>query len=168
MDYYLLKQYDKMSDLIIPSISATKVKTIWENKEISDFVFTNQNSKATNYLPFYNKPTWLVSQDTQNILDKYQIEQEFKTCLLGQVGTLIQEIFFCMKPYFLDCLDITTEFYHTGTLKHIVLNKSKIKYNKVFAIANILENYLVVDYEILEKLLCAGVYPIIYEKLECV
>lgn len=168
MSYYLLKQCNQISDIILPGKGAGKV---WEEDSSTVLHLSTNRKDQKRLLPFYSptfsRPVWFISRDAYVLLKKYQIGQTFRPCVLGNAMTMQQHIYYAFAPFELDCLSSSTLFSSSGEVKKLVLQEDKIGCHKVFTIAGILENLLVVDFEMLEKLLCAGVYPIEYSELAC-
>lgn len=163
MQYYLMKQYRNESSPVKWPLKNEIDRIISVDTGVS-YVGVDAD-KDTTWLPYYEKPVFIISEGVRNIFDKYQLFQKVTPIAIGQRNCFPLYIYY---PYILDCLHDETEFWmERGPLKRLVLDREKIGYHKVFQIAGILENYLVADMEIVEKLLCAGVYPFEYEEVEC-
>lgn len=165
MKYYILQQPNATPFAVLPTVPQ---KEFWDNDYDVMTCQTLKDCRNLSFLPFYSRPAWLLSKEMYNIAHHYQLGQVFKPCLMGQKGTKHQRIYYAMQPLELDCLDETTEYASTRILKKMVLNTKKIGVNKLFHPRGILEPFLVADMEMLEKFLCAGIYPIAYEEVECV
>lgn len=165
MNYYILKQDDSSSNIIEPRVDQEEV---WTSDKNVIFCFIENLNESSIFLEFYSRNVFLLSKAGYYIARDYQIGQSFKPYILGNFDTRRQVMYYCLKPCRIECLDDKTEFYSTGQLKKLVLNRELIGANKIFSTYGILENYLIVDFEILEKLLCAGIYPIQYQKVDCV
>lgn len=162
MRYYLLKQYQNVDNPIkLPR--GKEIEEIVRKPEISYWLPVDA-SENTMWLPLYTYPTWIIDEYMHDIIENYQVLQKFIPVALG---SSCPKTYYLYKPYVCECLHEETEFWSKGgPLKRLVLDRKKIGFHKIFQIAGILENYLVADFEIVEKLLCAGVYPFEYEEVE--
>lgn len=165
IDYFKITQITKKNGIVFPNISQ---KQYWENKYDILCCFTTESCENLQFLPFYSHPAWLLSEDMFAIAYEYQIGQTFKSCLFGEKSTKFQRIFYAFRPFQLECLHETTEKLPDGRLKNLVLDRQLIGPNKIFQPMNLLESYLIIDLEILEKLLSSGIYPIDWEPVACV
>lgn len=165
MNYFVIKQPENAMFIIAPNISQ---KEFWSTTNEIVFCLTENKCDRLMFLPLYTYPAWLLSESAYLIISRYQINQKFKPCILGEKGTHNQDMYYAFQSYELDCLHESSQFFPDKTIKKMILNTTKIGNHKIFQPQGILERYLVVDLEILEKLLCAGIYPIEWEKVDCV
>lgn len=162
MSYYILKSCTTPSNTIKPIYTTAD---IWSNIKEIKFDLKKQSGF---YLPFYHMNAWLFSAEAYHIIKNYQFGQQFKPYILGEYLPDKQKIYYCLKPFELDCLHNTTKKDSSNRLIHLVLDQTKIGHHKIFHPTNILEPYLIVEIEILEKLLCAGIYPFEWEEVVCI
>ncbi len=165
MNYYLLKRKSKgFKTISLPSINPQ----YWESENNINLEFSAEAALSNQYSPIYIGNPTLINKAAFEIIQKYQVDQFFKYCILIEKTTEIQKTYFWFQPFKIDCLHEKTKRHPDQTIKHLVLDKNKIGHHKIFRPENTLEPYLIIDLEILEKLLCAGVYPIEWEQVECI
>jgi len=165
MKYYMIKRKSTGLETITPPpINAN----YWGTRENKRIEVKTKKSLSGQYLPIYIGKQILINVDAYNVIRKYQMGQQFMYCAFLEQTTGIQRIYLWFNPFKLDCLHETTQRHPDRTIKKMVLDREKIGFHKVFLPEDIFEPYLIVDLEILEKLLCAGVYPIEWEEVECV
>lgn len=109
----------------------------------------------------------MISEKMYDLFQLYQIGSRAKLVALDDPrGNAL--FYYIYQPPIISCLSEQTEFYPDGTLKKLRLDQHKIGQNKIFQPAWILENFLIVDSEILELLLIEAIYPFCYEELPIV
>ena len=164
MECYILKQDDHVSNY--PRIKDTKqIRNVFGDVTPM-YCETKEYSSSLGYieLPFIDKPCFIVSDEIKKIFSSYQEGGQFRTVMFsGKDGYSVLYHFY--QPVLIDCLSDVTVFYSKKTVKELVLDGSKIGANKVFQVAGLSEKYLIVDLEILEIMLCNGIYPIVFQKV---
>lgn len=150
MSYFLIKQYSSTHNAIDVNVSFLERKRIW-NEEKPLFV-PIENGKEKIYLPFMDCGVCVISEKVKKIFETYQNGIVTRPIVLANMQSKTTEIFYCIKTKELDCLGGNT-VYGNGTVEEICLDTKKIGYEKVFQIKNIPYRHIVVDLEVLEKLM---------------
>lgn len=162
--YYVLKQDYTIS--VFPRLaSIPSIDEIWSDSSA-------MYCKATLYkdkigfcpLPLMTTPCFMISPDMKRIFEAYQIGAKSRLFAIEEPNGMLFYYFY--QPPILDCVHESSQYNPDGSVKQLVLDLEKIGPHKIFQPAWLLENYLIVDMEILELLLCDGIYPFLFEEMK--
>lgn len=156
-DYYILKSDKRISDAI--QIKGT-------NKVINiDYVKTNRlqfiepdpvmfyiEDKGI-YPDFIEEPLPLISNRFWTVLNEMKVKSIFfKPVCLTDVNKMTSHLYWLIVPDKINCLSKNSEFYKNGTLKTLKIDREKAGYYKVFKVNGILEDYIIVDEDVVNAL----------------
>lgn len=159
MNYFQIKQDQRSLNPIIPQVPDPA--DIWKSDKPAFFRVKDQEVSADlDFLPFIERPIYIISDSMKHVLDMYQSKMLFKPCAIGSIRQRRIEVYWLMQPRILDCLDASSVFHPDGTMKEMVLSRNKIGFNKVFQVDHVRGQYLIVDTEVLERLLREGVHAL--------
>lgn len=159
MNYFQIKQDPRSLNPILPQVPDSV--DIWKSDKPAFFQVKDlEGATELDFLPFIEKPIYVISDPMKNVLDMYQSKMLFKPCAIGSIKQRRIEIYWLMQPRIIDCLDASSVFHPDGTMKEMVLNRDKIGFNKVFQVDYVRGRYLIVDTEVLERLLREGVHAL--------
>lgn len=167
MNYFLIRQDNRTSNAIIPQISDTE--NIWKSDKPLFIRTTARDPKSPlDFLPYLEKPLLMVSDSVKNIFEIYQSRMLFKPCAVGSIEQKRVEVYWLFQPRIINCLDDSTSYYPDHSLKELVLNKTKVGFNKIFKVDGLRGDFLIVDTEVLERLYREGIHafnikPVKYE-----
>lgn len=164
MKYYLLRQDYKIG--CHPKIlGKVDVEKLWErNGAVYLPVAPYKDKRSFFALPFMDKPFFMISEELEELFSAYQAGGRSKAVALDDPEGRALFYYFYQPPIF-DCLAAQAEYYPDHTIKKLILDRTKIDVNKIFQIAWLLEDYLIVDEEVLELMLCASIYPFLFEEV---
>lgn len=167
MKYYLIRQDKRIKNAVIPQIN--NLKGIWK----SDAPFF-QSVKVRNlngypyFLPLLEASVYIVSDKMKKVFEIYQNKMLYRPCALGLLETKSIKVYWLMQPRIIDCLEERIKDNILYSDQDIVLCRAKIGYNKLFQIDTKVGNYLVIDEEVLESLLRAGITAFEWNELQAV
>lgn len=156
MKYYGINQDSRTSQAVLPVLSNSK--EIWKSDKP---VFVPGRVKDINqysyFLPFVETPVLMVSDSLKKILEIYQNKTAYRPCALGLTKIRKIQVYWFIKPKIINCLkaDIQNEIMYSA--EDIILDKGKIGSNKVFQLDTISGTYFIIDQEVLEHMLRAGI-----------
>ena len=163
MDYFLIKQYEESKYNAEIKFDFLKRKEIWREEE--PLFFSQNNTEEKIYLPFMDCGICVVSKEVKKILDAYQNGIKSRPIILADNNMKKSDIFYAVKIKEIDCLGNST-IYKNKTVQKIYLDSTKIGYEKVFQIKGISDRHIVVDLEVMEKLLRENIIAFYAERLE--
>jgi len=153
MRFYRLKQEDRIRN-IATMAEPLNVYGIWESDAGRFYPYKVASpSEKIHFLPFIERPMFMVTEKTRGVFDIYQANIEYKPFGLGDLNARSLMVYFFMRPPKNDCLSDKTEFYSNRDAKNLVLDANKIGYDKVFQINELRANYLIVALDVVEALL---------------
>lgn len=160
MDYFRLQQLPTKGNYLCPKFDYDN-KKFWQSNQpiLCHYQIEDQNLPT---LPIYDQPTLLVSTHIQKILQDFQSNIGYRPLYYGHEHSCKG---FIMRLPKLDCLHETTMFHKNGWLKTPILDPSKIGANKAFSIAGIVEEYFIVDLEIIEHILYTKTTQFLFEPM---
>lgn len=163
MDYFLMKQYEEIKYNAEIKFDFLKRKEIWREEE--PLFFSQNNTEEKIYLPFMDCGICVVSKEVKKIFDAYQKGIQSRPIIIADNNMKKSDIFYAVKVREIDCLGNST-IYKNKTVQKIYLDSTKVVYQKVFQIKGISDRHIVVDLEVMEKLLRENIIAFHAELLE--
>lgn len=131
-------------------------------------VHAKTDAEFTDWLPLSTSQP-LLSDSMKRILELYNTEARFKQVYLVNRDSSRQELYWIPSIPSVDGISEQTEFYaHDQTLKHLVLDRSKVKEHHFFRLSGVREPYFIVSLEAAESLLRRSLSGFRLQKLEIV
>ncbi|NLW47124.1 MAG: serine protease [Firmicutes bacterium] len=121
-----------------------------DDEPVQLYIKENQDPR---YLDFIERPAVLVSDRLKQILAKYEPRLFFKPVILADRKRLHQAVYWWMRLSPTDCLSENSLFNKNGTIKQLVLDRNKAAGLKVFRVAGLMEEYVLVRLDVAESLL---------------
>lgn len=112
-------------------------------------VHTDQRTIYPDFLEF---PIPLVSDRLKALLEKYMPGLEWEVAILTDFQQARQDVYWVLRPPFIDCLSAQTEWYSNDTLKRLVLRQGEME-SPVFRIAGLIEPHIYIHLSVAESLL---------------
>ncbi|AOR23487.1 imm11 family protein [Clostridium taeniosporum] len=172
MDYFLLKQDKRYSNTpqILNLFKKFNTKDLnlvkADNIEDNNILYV-KSAQGIEYLDILNIPIFLVSEELQRILSKYNSNIVFKMVALTDYKNLEQYIYYLPIFEEVQALNEESEFNLNKTIvKKIVLDENKIKNKKIFKIKESDKTLIVVRLDVAESLLRRDFKGILLERLE--
>ncbi len=163
MDYFLIKQYEESKYNAEIKFDFLKRKEIWKEEE--PLFFSQNNTEEKIYLPFMDCGICVVSKEVKKILYAYQKGIQSRPIIIADNNMKKSDIFYAIKVREIDCLGNST-IYKNKEIQKIYLDSNKIGYEKVFQIKGITDRHIIVDLEVMEKLLRENIIAFHAELLE--
>lgn len=163
MKYYILRQDHRIS--VYPKIQQSVAQRVWEGTSAMYCETVYQSQFGYCALPLMTRPCFIISSELKRIFEFYQIGSKSRLVAINKPDGGVLFYYFYQPPI-LDCVSENTQYHPDGTVKQLKLSGNKIGPHKVFQPAWLLENYLIVDMEILELMLAESIYPFLFEELE--
>ncbi|KHD14116.1 imm11 family protein [Clostridium butyricum] len=172
MEYFLLKQDRRYTDVpritnffqIIDTQNITPLKADRIEDNISFFI---KSSKDTVYLDILDVQTFLVSEITKRVMEKYNRNIIFKRTALIDRNNQKQKIYYIPIFEEFETLHKDSKFnWNKSGLEKIVLDKDKIKDKKIFKVKESSERVIVIRLDVAESLLRRKLKGISIERLE--
>lgn len=120
-------------------------------KEVS-IVYT-KDRKMSFYPDVIDIPTFLVSEKVKDVFLNYDDSIIVKCVILSGENSDTKKVYWMPLFDSIDCMSSETEFYKDGSLKKLVLNKTKIENRKIFRVANLKEYPVIINLDVAESLL---------------
>lgn len=156
MNYYLISQDNRGTQIVLPMLD--NQSEIWDsNKPLFVPGQVKNENQYSYFLPFIETPLFMVSDRMKKILEIYQNKTLYRPCALGLVKSKKVQVYWFIRPKTITCLTDEIQSQVLYSEDDIVLEKEKIKYNKVFQIDTFSGTYFVIDEEVLEHLLRSGI-----------
>ncbi|MCP1308915.1 imm11 family protein [Paenibacillus tyrfis] len=147
--YYFRLQQDKR---FIDGLRLEQVSRDMEIKE-RNIVFVKEDGDKPVYLDFIDHPRRLVSDRLKALLEKYDDRLRFQSAIVTGRSTQRQDIYWFMEPGELDCLSGKTQVDAGGTCRRLVLEAPNVRRERIFRVAGLQEDVLIVRLDIAESLL---------------
>lgn len=119
------------------------------------------------YVDYIDNAVPVVSQKLKNMLCKFQPSVSFIPAVFVDARTMHQDTYWGMVPESIVCLSDKSEFNKNGTVKNIVIDIGKmIDQPRVFKVAGIMEDYILVDLCVAEAILRRGFTGVELQKVD--
>ncbi|MBG9794662.1 hypothetical protein ABD76_20090 [Paenibacillus dendritiformis] len=164
-DYYLLIDDDRISRKIRPQ-GLPHDLAFDRLPPISLLDINEDNSGMGDYVDWLDKPRRMVSDRMKAILEQYNPALSVKRTDLIDRKNNKHNVYWVLQVPELECLSPESEFHRNGTVKRLVLDHKRVKEHHFFAIAGIMEPYIVVSLEAAESLLRRGLTGFMLRKAE--
>ncbi|WP_315081008.1 imm11 family protein [uncultured Clostridium sp.] len=172
MDYFLLKQDKRYSNApqILNLFKKFNTKDLnlvrADNIEDNNLLYV-RSAQGIEYVDIIDTPIFLVSEDLQKILSKYNSNIIFKMIALTDYKNLEQHIYYLPIFEEVQALSEESEFNLNKTVvKKIVIDENKIKNKKIFKVKESDKTLIVVRLDVAESLLRRDFKGILLERLE--
>ncbi|WP_252243966.1 MULTISPECIES: DUF1629 domain-containing protein [unclassified Clostridium] len=172
MDYFLLKQDKRYSNTpqilnLFKSFNTKDLNLVRaDNIEDNNLLYV-KSAQGIEYLDILYTPMFLVSEDLQKILSKYNSNIIFKMIALTDYKKLEQHIYYLPIFEEVEALSEESEFnLNKSVVKKIVLDENKIKNKKIFKVKESDKTLIVVRLDVAESILRRNFNGILLEKLE--
>jgi hypothetical protein len=161
LEYFRIQQDHRVSGY--PKFADPSILTHIEPHQHVYCESVKQQSTLGNVtLPFMDRPVFIISKELKSLFSAYQEGAEFFPFFTKDVdGKGLP--YYVFHPLILNCLSEEAE-YLSGKrdVKKLLLDRNKIRSNKVFQVGGIITRYLIVDLEILELMLYNGIFPFLF------
>lgn len=156
MNYYLINQDNRASQAVLPVLN--NQKDLWKSDKPIFIPGRVKNVGEYSYfLPFLEAPVLMVSDDLKKILELYQNKTAYRPCALGIVETRKMQVYWFMQPKIITCLKSDIQDHVIYSAEDIILDTEMIGANKVFQLDTVVGTYFIIDQEVLEHMLRAGI-----------
>ena len=160
MEYFMLSQKQNIPNAIelnLKTDSSYKRRQIVEKQYADDvndvsIVYT-KDKKISFYSDVIDIPTFLVSEKVKEVFLNYDDNIIVKCVILSGENSDTQKVYWMPLMDSIDCMSSETEFYKDGSLKKLVLDKTKIEGKKIFRVANLKEYPVIIHLDVAESLL---------------
>ncbi len=146
--YYFQLQQDSLYQ---QPLSLEKVGRNTEFQERNQF-FVDENKGEPFYLDYMEEPRWFVSHAMKEWLEKCDPSLSFQVAVLTERSTQQQRTYWLMEPAHVECLSEKADVDMNGNCKRLILNKRKLKSERIFRVAGLRENVLIIRLDISESL----------------
>ncbi len=160
MDYFSIHQMQKIDNAVELHIKTDnfydrqQVFKIEDADKILDstvmYVTTGKNNF---YSDLIDTPIFIISDKLKELFSAYTDELIYKCVTLTDYYEKKQEVYWLALMEEVQCISNETKFRKDGMIEKLILDKEKIRDKKIFRIANIKENIVVVDFDISESIL---------------
>lgn len=172
MEYYIMLQDECCKNYPEP---AGVFETIDKSSVMSGYTqFIDKNPQQfyikengnIEYIDFMDKPLVLFSEKLKQYLMRYLRCAFTKPVVLADKKNMKQELYWMIIPETIECLSDMSEFGKDGSVQRLVLEKSRIGYCKLFKVAGIADNIVIIEQQIAEALLKKGFSGIKFKKVD--
>lgn len=164
MKYFLINQDSRVSQAVWPVLN--NQKDLWKSDKP---IFIPGHIKNINqysyFLPFLETPVLMISDALKKILEIYQNKTAYRPCALGIIEMKKIQIYWFMQPKIITCLKSDIQENVIYSAEDIILDTKKIGANKVFQLDTIVGTNFIMDQEVLEHILRAGITEICMTEL---
>ncbi|AIQ13843.1 hypothetical protein [Paenibacillus durus] len=146
--YYFRLQQDKRF------VDGMRLEHVSRDMEIYErnIVFVKEDGEQPVYLDFIDHPRWLVSDRMKGLLEKYDRFLRFYSAVLTGRSTRRQDIYWFMEPGETDSLSERTQVDASGACRRLVLAETKVRRERIFRVAGVKEDILIVRLDVAESL----------------
>jgi len=160
MDYFILEQKENITNavkLLARADNPQERKQVITKEQMKDLnelsrIYVTGDSDSI-YPAIIDTPVFLVSDTVKKLFQIYDDSLLFKCTVLANGAEGNQFIYWLTLMDELDCISPNTEFDKSGSLKKLVLDKSKVQSRRVFQVGGIREKLIVINQDIAESLL---------------
>jgi len=169
MEYFVMRQDPRLTNMVEPQGLLNQIdKYAYKNDERQYFdksaAFCYIKEKPCNdYGDYLEKPLPLVSDKLKMLLEEREKCNFFKTVALYDSKRMHQEVYSLLMPLKFSCLSTQTEFNKDGSVKKLVLEQSKLGCCKVFRVSGIVEELVIINLDLVEKILHQGFFGLKFE-----
>ena len=159
MDYFILRQDPRLTNMVEPQGILNQIdKYAYKNDERQyfdkDAIACYVKEKPHNdYGDYLERPLPLVSDKLKYLLEEEEPRCWYKPVACIDLKRIRQDVYWLMMPLKLDCLSKQTEFNKDGSVKRLVLEREKIGYCKIFRVAGIVEELVLLHLDLVEQIL---------------
>lgn len=165
MNYYLINQDRRASQVVLPVLN--NQQDLWNSDKP---IFIPGRVKDVNlysyFLPFIETPVLMISDPLKKILELYQNKTAYRPCALGIIEVKKLQVYWFMQPKIIKCLKSDIQDNVIYSAEDIILDTQKIGANKVFQLDTVVGTYFIIDQEVLEHMLRAGITEICMTELK--
>lgn len=156
-DYYILKSDQRLSNAIEIKGANNAVNIDYIKTNQLQFIDSNPvmfHIEDNGLHPdFIETPLPLISNEFWIVFEELKLKNIFfKPVCLADIEKMTALIYWLIIPDKIDCLSNATEFNRDGSLKTLVINKEKVGFYKIFKVNGILEDFIIVDGDIVDAI----------------
>ncbi|MBC2580533.1 imm11 family protein [Clostridium sp. DJ247] len=171
MDYYIICQDERVINFAEPIAGIALDKNAMKKKQRETIdempmQFYIKEKQENQYIDYIEKPIPLVSDKLKTIMENFQEDTFYRPVVLADIKRMKQDLYWNIVPKAVSCLSNKSEFNKNGTLKKLIIDESKIGFNKIFKIDGILEEFTVLSLDLAEAILRRDFTGIKFKKIE--
>jgi hypothetical protein len=173
MEYFIMRQDGRYSNCIEPVVPKDALDQEAVKQGALQFVdlrtpvmFYLREKREPDYLDYLEKPFLLISDRLRQLFLQHEKRFFYKPIVMADVKRMRQDYYWLLLPERLDCLTPRSEFHKDRSLKRAVVDCRQIGYCKIFKLAGLLEERLVVDRDVAEAVLAGDFTGVRFEKIE--
>lgn len=117
------------------------------------------------FSPIIEDRILLISDAVKRIWEDYQTGWNYYPCALGIVEQRKVQVYWIVETDTADVFSDSTEYYKDGTLKNMILSEKKIEKQKLFSVCVQKKRYLIIEKDILERMLQEHICGFRFEKI---
>ncbi len=172
MEYFIIMQDDRIINYAEPSgLSKVINKDHVRNADIealnTDPVMVYVKDKdESEFIDVIEKPVLLISDKIKQVFDMFGNGEFYKPVVIGDPKHMDTHIYHLVIPNKVECLSKLSEFNPDGTIKRLVLDRSKLLGEHIFSVDGIREYFIIVDLDVVESIIRSDYLGIKFKSVE--
>lgn len=172
MDFYVISRdlqvYDSVEPIGINKVFDVESIRRGKIEDLDDLPvqFYIKHKTENEYVDFIERPVPLISEKLKQVFEMYQKNIYFKPVVLADVKKMKQSLYWLFVPDATECLSPRSEFKMDGALKKLVIDEKKANLHRVFRVAGVLEDIVIVNQDVAESTLRRDFYGIKFTRVD--
>ncbi|HEY9061892.1 MAG TPA: hypothetical protein VIO64_15505 [Pseudobacteroides sp.] len=172
MDYYIISQDERFINFAEPSgLSKVVDKDLVKSRDLealnTDPVMVYIKEKdESEFIDIIEKPVLLISDKIKQVFERYGKDEFYKPVILGVPKHMETSLYHLVVPKKVECLSKSSEFNPDGTIKRLVLDRSKLNCQHIFSVSGVRENFIIVNLDVVESIIRSDYIGIKLKRVE--